>query len=222
MDKAIVSKNQPTVYFFSGLGADERAFQRLDLGNAATRYIQWLVPEKAESFAQYAARLMPQITSPEPILVGLSFGGIMALEVAKQLSVKKVILLGSVKNKHEIPPYYRFSARIGLNRFIPVTWLKKTNKLTYWLFGASSLADQRLLQQILHDTDPRFLTWAMHRLALWQNEVIPTEIIHIHGTADHVLPYRFIKNAIPIDQAGHFMTLNRAEEISQLLRRLLH
>lgn len=212
------SPKTATLYLFSGLGADERAFHRLDFGNTPIRYIQWISPEENESLEHYAGRLIPQITTTEPILIGLSFGGVMALEVAKQIPVKTVILLASIKNKYEIPGSYRFASRLGLNNLIPVRLLKKANWFTFWVFGAHSKEDKALLRQILKDTDTTFLKWALTQLPNWQNTSIPTQIIHIHGTHDHVLPFRSVKNTIPIKHGGHFMTLNKAKEISKLMQ----
>lgn len=209
------------VYLFSGLGADKRAFQLLDFGAATVHHVTWVVPEANESLQSYAARLLPQIVTEKPVFIGLSFGGVMALEVAKLLPVRRIILLASIKSRYEISWYFRVAARLGVQKLIPVTLLTKANRLTYWLFGAVSTEDKALLKQILRDTDPLFLTWALQRIGRWRNEHIPADVIHIHGTADHILPIKFVDNDFDIVGGGHFMTLNRAKEISDLIGRYM-
>ncbi len=101
------------LYILSGLGADEQVFQRLDFSGFATTFIKWKTPHENESIEQYAKRLLDQITTIKPTIIGLSFGGIIAIEIAKQIETEKVILISSAKTKFEIPFYFRF---IGLLR----------------------------------------------------------------------------------------------------------
>src|SRR5437764_11227763 len=96
---------KPTVYLISAMGGDERVFQQLDLSFCNPVFINWIEPLKTENITQYAGRLKEQIKDPEPIIGGLSFGGMVAVEIAKQLPAKKIILISSSKSKKEIPYY---------------------------------------------------------------------------------------------------------------------
>ncbi len=89
------------IYIFSGLGADERAFQRLDFSGYSINFIKWVLPNVKDTIESYATRLLEQIKTKKPILIGLSFGGIMAIEIAKQIETEKVILIASAKTKNE-------------------------------------------------------------------------------------------------------------------------
>ena len=42
--------------------------------------------------------------------------------------------------------------------------------------------------------------------------------MHIHGSADRILPIKYAKANIVIENGGHFMTLNKAKEVSEILR----
>lgn len=209
------------LYIFSGLGADERVFQRLDFSGFSTTFIKWIVPQGNETIENYATRLLDQITTTKPNLIGLSFGGIIAVEIAKQIDTEKVILIASAKTKKEIPFYYRFAGKLGLHKLLPTRLLKNSNFITYWLFGTSSTFDKQLLKQILIDTDPTFLKWAIDKVARWTNQTQTKNIFHIHGTNDRILPLNFVKCNFTIKNGGHLMTLNKAEEISQILRQQL-
>lgn len=206
------------LYIFSGLGADERVFQRLNFSDFNAIYIKWNVPKEKESIEHYTKRLLDQIATTKPTLIGLSFGGIIAVEVAKQIDTEKVILISSVKTKKEIPFYYRFAGRLGLHKLIPIGILKHSNFFTNWLFGTSSSFDKQLLKQILIDTDPTFLKWAIDKVARWKNQSQTKNIFHIHGASDRILPINFVKCNCTIKNGGHLMTLNRANEINQILK----
>ena len=209
------------IYIFSGLGADERVFQHLDFPGFAITYIKWIVPQEKETIEQYAGRLLTQITSTKPVLIGLSFGGLMAIEVAKQIETEKVILIASAKTKKEIPFYYRVAGKLGLHKLLPTALLKSSNIITNWFFGANSISDKMLLKQILIDTDPAFLKWAIDRTVTWTNLTTPRKIVHIHGTSDRILPLRFVTSNMSINKGGHLVTLNKAHELNEVLREQL-
>ena len=84
------------LYIFSGLGADERVFQRLDFSDFSTTFVKWIIPQDNETIEHYTTRLLDQITTTKPILIGLSFGGIIAVEVAKQIDTEQVILIAKL------------------------------------------------------------------------------------------------------------------------------
>ncbi|MFD2033598.1 alpha/beta fold hydrolase [Belliella marina] len=209
------------LYIFSGLGADERVFQRLDFSGLSTTYIKWIVPQNKETIEHYATRLLDQIATTKPILVGLSFGGLIAVEVAKQIDTEKVILIASAKTKNEVPFYYRFAGQLRLHKLLPTGMLKSSNIVTNWFFGTNSAFDKQLLKQILIDTDPTFLKWAIDRVARWTNQTQTKNIFHIHGTNDKILPLNFVKCNFIVKNGGHLMTLNKADELNRILKQLL-
>ena len=209
------------LYIFSGLGADERVFQNLAFSGYSTTFIKWIVPLDKETIEQYATRLLDQITTTKPTLIGLSFGGLIAVEVAKQIDTKKVILIASAKTKNEIPFYYRFAGQLKLHRLLPTRLLKSSNFITNWFFGTSSTFDKQLLKQILIDTDPTFLRWAIDKVTRWTNKKQIQNIFHIHGTSDKILPLSFVKCNSTIKKGGHLMTLNKADELNLILRQQL-
>jgi hypothetical protein len=206
------------VYLFSGLGADKRIFQRLSLPGYSLTYMEWKVPLDGESIEHYAGRLISQITTASPILIGLSFGGIMAIEIAKIIETEKVILISSVESGDEIPFYYRWMGHAGIHKHIPADFFKNDNFLTNWLFGTVSTFDQQVLRQILNDTNPAFFTWALDQVVHWKNHTLPDNLVHIHGSSDRILPIRFTRYDIVVRKGGHFMTLNKSDEINKILK----
>ena len=208
------------IYIFSGLGADERVFKYLDFSGVKTTYIIWLLPNKNETIAQYAKRLTTQIFTKRPILIGLSFGGIIATEVAKIIETDKIVLIASAKTKFEIPFYYRIAGFLKLYKFLPVKVLKLPNIFSYWFFGIVKNEDKKLLAEILHDTNEKFLKWAIEQIVTWKNQIQHKNLIHIHGSADRIFPIYFVQCDVKIDGGGHFMTINKADVLSQKLKKI--
>ncbi|MCC6583661.1 MAG: alpha/beta hydrolase [Chitinophagales bacterium] len=205
------------VYFFSGLGADERVFRYLDLSFCNPVFINWNLPQNNESIENFALRLSEQINEKNPILIGVSFGGMIAVEVAKIIQTEKVILISSAKTKFEIPLYYRFAGKINAHKIMPVVFLQKIKSINNFLFGVSSNEEKELLNKIITETNPYFLKWAMGKIVHWENEFIPDNLIHIHGTKDKILPCRFVKPDYSIGGAGHFMVVQQARQMSIII-----
>ena len=209
------------IYIFSGLGANERVFQKLDFTGLTITFIHWAIPQERETIEDYATRLLSQIKTKKPTLIGLSFGGIIAVEVAKQIDTEKVILIASVKKVTEIPLYYRLAGQIKIHRLLPTTLLKKTNFIVNWFFGVNSTFDKELLKTILKETDTTFLNWAIDKIVGWKNQTELKNLIHIHGTVDRILPIRFVNCDFKVNNGGHFMILNKANELTKIIRELV-
>lgn len=209
------------IFLFSGIGADHRVFKKLDLSTYHATFIEWIPALKNESIQDYARRLLEQINVKNPVLIGLSFGGVMAIEIAKLIKTEKVILLASVKTRDELPPSIKNARFFPLYKIMPDWFLTQSNFLLNWLFGAESADDKKLLADILHDTDPVFLRWALDKVVNWSNTTIHPNITHLHGTLDRIFPFRYIHNAIPVSDGGHFMTVNKPEELTRLLQQAI-
>lgn len=209
---------QKEAYIFSGLGADERVFQKLDLSAFRVNYIKWIPPEKSESIQNYAKRLLVQVNSANPILIGLSFGGLVAIEVAKLLDTRKVIIISSVKTKRDMPFYYRIAGVLHLHKLFPATIFKSAGFIANWFFGVKSTEEKNLLKQVLKETDAVFLKWAIDRLLRWSNKAELENIVHIHGNKDRLFPICFIKCDVTIQDGGHLMVYNRAEELTAIIK----
>lgn len=205
------------LYLFSGLGADYRVFQLLDFSKYSVTFIDWIIPNKADTLETYCKKLISQIQDERPILIGLSFGGIIAVEVAKLIKTEKIVLIASAKNSNEIPFYFRILGFFGIHKIIPDGLLKSSNFLTFWFFGARTEYERDLLRQILQDTNTVFLKWAITQIVKWENKEVPKNLIHIHGTDDRILPIQFIKADKKVNTGGHFMTLNQVEVLNKLL-----
>ena len=205
------------IYIFSGLGADARVFKHVDFGENEVVFLDWLLPDKTESIENYARRMARFIDAEDPILMGISFGGIMAIEVSQVLPTKKLVLLATAKNRSELPALYRFFGRIQALRIFPVALMKRTHFLTYYLFGVKEKEHQRILSDIFRQTDTRFLKWALIQILQWKRTEKPVNAIHIHGTKDHIIPCKQEMQAKEIQGGGHLITLSHPKELNDLL-----
>src|SRR5947209_20272187 len=115
-----------TAYFISGLGADERVFENLKIKEGITlRYIHWIEPLKKESLKEYIDRLMIQVdTSDQFILIGMSLGGIIAVEMNKICQPLRTIIISSVCTTKEFSFLFRLIHFFQLQKITPAFLFK--------------------------------------------------------------------------------------------------
>lgn len=209
------------VYFIAGLGADKRAFSFLNLDFCQPQFIDWVKPNREETLASYADVLFSYIKDEEATIVGLSFGGMLATEIAKKHPATKVIIVSSAKTYQEIPFYFRIWRHLPLYKFHSNKIKNTLGPVTLRLFSARGVEQKKMQLLIMKDTDPAFLSWAMGAIVNWKNTIIPKNVTHIHGTGDKLLPYKYVKANHTIKDGQHVMIMDHAKELSQLLKQLI-
>ena len=209
----------PVFYLIPGLGADERVFQFLQL-QAEVHVLRWLTPQTAdESLPHYAGRLAAAVPLEQACwLVGVSFGGVLAQEVAKLRPLARVVLISSLASPAELPWVARLARAMGLHRLLVSQLLPMLPPVAQWLFSVDNGAEYELLQRIIRDTEPGFVRWAIARLVHWPGGG-EAPAVRIHGTADRLLPAGAAHSHHRLP-GGHFIIVGRAAEISQILNRV--
>jgi hypothetical protein len=198
-------------------------FQRINFHDAIkVVHLDWLEPNNNESLEEYCYRFSNLIGNSELFsIAGLSFGGIIAIELTRYLNPEHVILLSSPGSRKELPTKYRLMGLLRLHKFVPTSFLKTPTPIVYWLFGAHKDQDKILLGQILKDTSPTFLKWALDKVLRWKRTEVPDHVFHIHGTKDRIIPYKATEVDIAIEGAGHFMVYTHAERVSEAINQRL-
>lgn len=211
------------IYLISGLGADRRAFRKLVFPEGfEITYLDWIPALPKESLAKYALRMAEVIDTSKPFyLIGLSFGGMLAVEIAKKLNPIHTFLISSSPVYHQLPWYFRMAGRLHLEKLVPVQLMKKGNSIGLRFLGAKTDDEKRILRQLVLDSDPVFMKWALTAILSWRNTELPKSLTHIHGNSDYILPSRFYKPDLMIQGGSHFMVYARAKEISAAIQKLI-
>jgi pimeloyl-ACP methyl ester carboxylesterase len=209
------------VYFISGLGADKRVFSFLDLSFCEPIFIDWLEPLKNESLKDYALRLRQLIPENNPVIVGISLGGMLASEMAKTDKNIKAIIISSNKTSKEFTRYLKIARYIPVYKWIPGKIISRMFVPFKWILGAKGKQQKIMIRQIIKDTDSAFLKWAIQAILNWKSTETTSNIIQIHGTADKLLPFRLVNADYKIEGGRHLMPMDNYKEISSLLKELI-
>jgi pimeloyl-ACP methyl ester carboxylesterase len=210
-----------TIYCISGLGADERAFSKLKIDGYNLNVIRWLQPQPAETIESYAARMRTFIEEDNPVLMGLSFGGMLCTEIAKQVPVKKIILISSIRCCKELPWWMRMVAVLRLHKIFPLRSTKFTQPFQNRMLGAETEEERSLAAIFRKEVGLEFTKWAIHQAINWKNNWQHPNVYHIHGENDHMFPVKYCKPDRTIPKGGHFIIMNRADEVSVYVRSIL-
>lgn len=210
------------LYLIPGIGADGRIFKELKIENCDTVIIDFIVPEKNESLPEYAKRMAAKIDTSGPFsLLGVSFGGMIAVEISKFLKPEKLFLVSSAKTRNELPAHYRMAGYIPFDKLFTGNFFKKMGNLLRPVYEPESRRETAFFRQMTNDTDARVMKRSIHCIVNWKNDKCPENVIHLHGEKDRTLPIKNIKNPVEIKDGSHEIIFLHAEEISRIINQEL-
>lgn len=198
------------IYAISGLGADKRVFDKIK-DYLDIEVLDWLKPEKDEPIKTYSKRMAAGINASQPFcLIGVSFGGLIAIEIGEFLSPEHIFLISSAQNSNELRIIYKLLHRTKIHKIIPEKLIVPPAFILLPFLGAKN---KQLAREILFDMDSYFTKWASGELIKWNNISKQTNVIKIHGDKDILMPLRETENTIVIPGGKHFMIVDEARRI---------
>jgi pimeloyl-ACP methyl ester carboxylesterase len=199
------------VYLMPGLAASAAIFERIALPEAVFEIVllEWEIPLDQETLPDYAKRMTEKIKHPNPVLIGVSFGGILVQEMAAFVQARKVIIISSVKSNLEFPRRMKIAKTTKAYKLIPMSLILNIENLAKFSFGTKVNQRLKLYEKFLSVRDIRYLDWAIEKVILWDRTVANKNVIHIHGDADDVFPIKYISDCIVVKGGTHIMILNK-------------
>lgn len=199
-------------------------FGLLHLNNPKYRIVilEWSPIQKNEPIELYAQRMAHQIPeNKQPfILVGVSFGGLIAVEISKIRTCARTIIISSMKTINELPGYLRFLGKLNVHQYLPLHWVKKLPWFFAWVFGAKTDLEKRLLSGIIRDTNMDFIKWAFTAIVHWQNQQRVANLIHLHSNQDKIFPLSYITEPDVVYPGGHLIIFSAASELSLFINQV--
>lgn len=205
------------IFCISGLGADQRLFQHLSIPGYELVPLKWKRHTVRDNMGSYAAKMVSHITAKHAIVLGLSFGGMLAVEIGKQNPAWKIFLVSSAKTTAELGYDSVFLKWISQKEIIPSGLITKPNFISLALLGAKTGEEKKLITDVMNDADPAFYRWSINTLLNWDNHTYPQGVVHIHGTGDKVIRPANVHPKYWIGGGTHIMIYNRAREVSKII-----
>lgn len=207
-----------------GMAANCQIFEniKLDKEKYQLHFIEWLEPDLNETLHDYCLRISFGIKEKNPILIGVSFGGIIVQEIAKIIPVEKVIIISSVKDPSEFPTRILWARKWKLYHFFPTSYVNLIENVTKKVVYSKKIKHRiDMYQKYLSVRSKNYLDWAFKNVILWENKNPVENVFHLHGTKDHIFPSNKIENAEFLENGSHIMIMVHAKWINKKLTEIL-
>lgn len=208
------------IYFVPGLGAGPKIFEYISLPE--DRYdvhcLSWLIPESEdEPLDHYARRMTELVIEENPVLIGVSFGGVLVQEMSRLIPTRKIIIISSLKSKKELPRRLKYLRKTGMYKLLPTRRISRIDDFSRFNFHQTVKRKAELYNRYMSVRDEKYLNWAIKTMLHWNEEKNCGNPIHIHGTRDEIFPIKYIPDCIPIEGGTHAMIITKANKISQII-----
>lgn len=211
--------NKTHVYLMPGMAANSSIFDgiQLPLDQFETHKLDWFLPEKGMTFDHYAQIMCKKIEHENPVLLGVSFGGMLVQEMAKYCRPEKTIIVSSVKNHNELPKRMVFAKYTKAHKLLPTGLVNNVELLAKYAFGETVTKRLELYEKYLSMRDKYYIDWSLDQIVNWKQSVSPKNLVHIHGEKDAVFPIGNIKECINVKNGTHTMIIHRAKWFNERL-----
>ncbi len=207
------------VYLMPGMAANPTIFKNLQLpeDKFELHLLEWFVPEKNMSISDYALKMSEHVHHKNPVLLGVSFGGMLVQEIARHISTKKVIIVSSVKHESELPKRMVFAKYTKIHKLLPTGLVNNLDLLAKYAFGETVNKRLELYEEYLSVKDKYYLDWSIDQIVNWRQGHKPAHLVHIHGERDAVFPIVNIDNCIHVENGTHTMIIHRTKWFNEHL-----
>ncbi|MDB3938381.1 alpha/beta hydrolase [Flavobacteriaceae bacterium] len=199
------------IYLMPGMSANPLIFKRIKFSDEKyeIHFLKWAKPVLNESIENYSKRLLDFIKHKNPILIGVSFGGLIVQEISKLIDVEKVIIISSIKSNRELPLYMKSAKFLKLYNYFPLKLFDDVFNISKSLKINKIYKKLDLIDKYLSVRDENYLKWAIREILNWKQEKPLQEVIHIHGDKDLTFPISLIKDCIIVPGATHALILTK-------------
>ena len=205
------------IYCIGGLAADKRLFARLVVPGHELVFLPWLPFDKADTMRTYALKMAGQIPDHKAIVAGLSFGGMLSVEIAKEHHDWKIFLISSAKTSAELGYNSGFLRWLSRKEVIPAPLFHIPNPVVLYKLGVHTKEQLALLCDIIRNSNTSLVRWSINTLLTWNNSDYPRNIIHIHGTNDRVIRSANVRPDHWIEGGSHIMIYDRGAEVGKII-----
>ena len=206
-----------------GMSANPLIFKRIKFSDEKyeIHFLKWAKPVLNESIENYSKRFLDFIKHENPILIGVSFGGLIVQEISKLIDVEKVIIISSIKSNRELPLYMKSAKFLKLYNYFPLKLFDDVFNISKSLKINKIYKKLDLIDKYLSVRDENYLKWAIREILNWKQEKPLQEVIHIHGDRDLTFPISLIKDCIIVPGATHALILTKYRWLNKNLTLLI-
>lgn len=220
-DTSRAGKDPLPLFLIPGMSPEFSIYSRLLPLLPKATVVDFLKPAASESLKCYAARMAEGIPS-QCFLVGVSFGGMLAMEISRIVRPAGCVVISSVLTPSELPPWLR-AWRIAGGRGCGNV-LRAVGASAAIVPGAIRTRSTIRLTKLSGNAGA-WHRWATAAVLGWKADLepFPSPLLRIHGDRDTTFPIRYTRPGVVINGAPHdlpyFHPRQTAEAIIEFMKR---
>lgn len=168
-----------------------------------SHFHDWPSWQGEKSILDIASRVIDEhkISSGSRV-IGSSLGGIVACEIANQIELGELVLIGSAVSQDEVSGLLKL-----LHPLVDITPLR-------WIqFSSGKIPDE--LSVMFSDADPEFIRSMCKAIFKWDGLISSVPLIRIHGENDLVIPPS--EGVDRLIDGGHLIAMTHAREVLDII-----
>ena len=207
-----------------GLGADAALFEIQRASFPTLHVPPWIEPAPGETLVSYAARMAERVPGGDDVILGgVSFGGMLACEMACLVRPRVLLLVATCTTPAAIPRWNRWLARLVVA--LPPRLLRPPRFAWPWIawaFGAREGRARAIVEHCVLAASPEFVQWGLSAILAWQPSGAPQmPIVHVHGARDRLIPAARVDATDVVPGAGHLLNVTHAAALDERIAGLL-
>ncbi|MFA6172626.1 MAG: alpha/beta hydrolase [Kiritimatiellales bacterium] len=210
-----------TLIYFSGMGLGQEFLSVGHMNGWRVVVPEWPTPEYRESLADYSRRIIQRIESFNPThLAGVSFGAPVALEIARSLNVRGVVIVAGPMSPKDIRWYFRILRHVYPQMLV---WLLRlafilAAMIVRWFSPLLSSNAKGFFKYFLM-ADRSFVEWGVSSLLNWKPCpcIGNLPVLRVHGGRDYIFAASSHHDTRFISDGGHALTATHAVLVNQFI-----
>ena len=222
----MTNTKQLTIYWIPGMCADAKIFEPYikDLSNFQHKVFNWYEPKSLnQDLSSYSDYFVSEIVDENPIIVGVSFGGLVALKMAKKVSFSKIILLSSMANYQAKPFLFKALHKMGLARIVSYLCASNLERFLTFYYGKKYSKQKKLYDTFLPYRNKKYLFWAFIQNIIWMGKTnLSPNLYSIHGENDEIFPIGQNHYDHLVEKASHVMIVTHQKTIKKQIKEIVN
>ncbi len=194
-----------------GLGADSTMFPRSGyMSLSEVSFVDWPCYKGEQTIVEVARSVIANYdVTGNDLIGGASLGGMVAVEIAKILKLKRVFLIGSATTPNTVNSVLR-----KLSSFADITPIH----LLQVVAGKINSRGRIDLFTMFQGADKIFIKAMCKAIFEWEGIADCTsEIFHIHGADDKVI-FPPENEGLILENAGHLISMTHSEQVCDFIK----
>ena len=183
--------------------------------------LNWPETHEGMTLKEYAHEFIKQIDTNEKFyLMGVSLGGMICSELSHLVQAEKIFLISSCKNKLELPPLIKLLRHLPIQKLLSESSLRQFALHSKWMLGFKKDYEDEFVAMV-QSMPKDYVKHTISMIVNWNKTTAPLNCVHIHGRKDRLLLFKNVKADYAIKDGTHAMIVYQANEINELLNKLM-